>query len=150
MVDDYQLIPLSAELILIQWQRTPTPAVEDQYLDALKNLLDESDHPLYFLSDLRKGRIMGMRAIKRLGELTHHPKWAGSTAFSHNPITKMLVSNFRHYAMDTRSRNEMHNTPEQAIAFLENLRPGITDGVDFSPYISLLNAPADSSTSHSA
>jgi hypothetical protein len=61
----------------------------------MHDMLDSAPQPLYFLSDLRKGRIVGMRAIAELGKCTQHPKWAGSTAFTQNPISRLFVDSFR-------------------------------------------------------
>jgi hypothetical protein len=134
---DYEIIKLTDELVFIRWLRTPgrDSRVEDQYLSELRRVLDESPVPLYFLSDLRQGRIADIRAIQKLGQLTKHKHWAGSTAFSTDPITALLVRSFRSFATKVNSRNEMQTTPEAALSFLETLKPGITEGVDWERMI---------------
>jgi len=136
MSTDYTITSLSEELVLIRWHRSPGAKVEDDYLHELKRLLDAASKPQFFLSDLRRGRIIGMRSIKQLSEFTSHKNWAGSTAFSKDPISKMLVGNFRAFSSNSESRNEMHNTPEEAIAFLESLKPGLTSNINWEEAIS--------------
>ncbi|HEX2907629.1 MAG TPA: hypothetical protein VHO69_12245 [Phototrophicaceae bacterium] len=130
---DYQIKKLTDELIFIQWRQTPTvnSEVENQYLKELEQLLTAAPQPVYFLSDLRSGRIVNLRAIRRLGELTQHRNWAGSTAFSKDPITSLLVRSFQSYAQKSPSKNEMQTTPEEALSFLEALKPGLTEGIDW-------------------
>lgn len=131
---DYQITCLTDELVLIRWFHTPLPnsSCEDTYLAELGKLLDESPVPLYFISDLRKGRIANIRALRRLGRLTEHKNWAGSTAFSKDPITSILVRSFKTFAVSGTSRNEMQTTPEQALGFIESLKSGLTEGLDWA------------------
>ncbi len=134
---DYEITKLTDELVFIRWLQTPAPAskVVDQYLIDLRAVLDESETPMYFLSDLRQGRIADVRSIQKLGQLTKHKNWAGSTAFSSDPITALLVRSFRSFATKVNSRNEMQTTPETALSFLETLKPGITEDVDWDTVI---------------
>lgn len=134
---DYEIIKLTEELVFIRWLRTPgkDSKVEDQYLSDLRRVLDESSKPLYFLSDLRQGRIADVRAIQKLGQLTKHQHWAGSTAFSSDPITALLVRSFKSFATKVNSRNEMQDTPEAALSFLETLKPGVTENIDWDQVI---------------
>lgn len=134
---DYEIRRLSRNLVLIRWFVTPSKhsGIEDRFLNDLKLLLDESPAPMYFLSDLRQGRIVDIRAIQKLGQLTRHRNWAGSTAFSADPITALLLRSFKSFAVKSQSRDEMQTTPEAALAFLESLKPGITEGVDWQTAI---------------
>lgn len=126
---------LSSKLVLITWLKTPDNQAEEAYLHQLGEILDQAEHPLYFISDIRKGRIIGMRAIQRLSAFTSHKNWAGSTAFSSDPITALLVRSFRSFATKVNSRNEMQTTPETALSFLETLKPAITEDVDWDTVI---------------
>ena len=134
---DYEITKLTDELVFIRWLRTPgrDSKIEDQYLNDLRGILDESPVPMYFLSDLRQGRIADVRAIQKLGQLTKHKHWAGSTAFSSDPITALLVRSFRSFATKVNSRNEMQDTPEAALSFLETLKPSVTENVDWDVVI---------------
>ncbi|MBI5667333.1 MAG: hypothetical protein HZC41_04935 [Chloroflexi bacterium] len=130
---DYKITRLTDELIFIRWYRTPTvhSGSEEQFLTELERLLNESSGPLYFISDLRRGRIANVRSIQRLGALTQHKNWAGSTAFSRDPVTSLLVRSFQLFAHSAQSKNEMQSTPEEALSFIESLKPGVTEGVDW-------------------
>lgn len=133
MATEYEFTALSDELILIKWFRSPSsPKVEQQYLDDLKHLLDTAKKPVYFISDLRLGRIVTIRTINHLGHLTAHANWGGSTAFSRDPITKVFVGTFQRFTGEQKSRNEMFDTPEQALAFMETLKAGLTEGIDWN------------------
>ena len=70
----YDIQRLSDELILIKWYQTPAAntGIEERYLQELKQLLDQSPHSLYFISDLRQGRIINVRTLRALGQLTGH------------------------------------------------------------------------------
>lgn len=131
---DYQIRQLTDQLVFICWYRTPAPNsnCENQFLNELERLLDESPVPLYFVSDLRKGRIANVRSIQRLGALTQHKNWAGSTAFSRDPVTSLLVQSFKVFAHSARSKNEMQTTPEEALSFIESLKPGVTAGLEWA------------------
>lgn len=130
---DYKIARLTDELVFIRWYRTPATHAdcEARYLTELERLLNESPVPLYFISDLRQGRIANVRTIQKLGALTQHKNWAGSTAFSKDPITSMLVRSFKSFATSGTSRNEMQTTPEQALSFIETLKPGLTEGIEW-------------------
>jgi hypothetical protein len=128
----YQIQFLSDALVFIQWTTTqPRYADEDAFISEMEDLLDDAGTPLYFLSDLRQGRISNPMVIVRLSQLTRHANWAGSTAFSENTLTHQFVRNFRNWTFSGSSNNEMHTTPDEAIAFLEHLKPGISEGIDW-------------------
>ncbi len=61
-----------------------------------------------------------------LSELTTHRNWAGSTAFSENPLSKLFTMTFRKGIFNDLERNTFFATPEEAISFLEALSPGIS------------------------
>ena len=89
----------------------------------------------YFISDLRRGQIVDVCIIHQLGALTRHTNWAGSTAFSQSPISKLFLGSFR--KMVTASEKNMtFNLPEDAIAFLEVLSPNLTSEVDWPQILS--------------
>jgi hypothetical protein len=135
---DYQIIRLSDELVYIRWYRTPriNSGVDAQFLADLQKLLDEATTPQYFISDLRRGRITDMRSIRMLGQLTQHKNWAGSSAFSQDPITGILVQSFRAFSPGQRDVNdEIQTTPADALRFLDQLKPGIIDGIDWDAVI---------------
>jgi hypothetical protein len=63
--------------------------------------------------------------------MTTDPNWGGSTAFLNQPTTRMLVGNFQKFARRSGSRNEKHENLEEALAFLDSLKPGLTEDIDW-------------------
>ena len=129
---DYHIRRLSDQLIYIHWKRTPDEKNENAFLIDLKWTLDASPKPQYVLSDLRYGRIISLRTLQQLAKLTEHVQFAGSTAFSQVPSTKFLVGSFRAFAYKSGSKNEMHETLEEALTFLESLKQDVTQNIDWA------------------
>lgn len=135
---DYKIISLSDELVFIRWYHTPphNSTVGDHFVLEIKHLLEAAQRPLYFISDLRRGRIVSMRVIQNLAKLTEHPLWGGSTAFTGDPVTMMFVRSFKTFSTPSGTRNEIQKTPEEALSFLETLKPGITAGINWQELVS--------------
>jgi hypothetical protein len=131
---DYEISRLSESLVYIRWLQTPSlnSASERQYLVDVTKLLDEASTPQYFVSDLRYGRIVTVTILRRLGGLTKHANWGGSTAFSSNPVTSIMVGFFSRFAHKERPQDEIWNTPEEALAYLESIQPNITADLDWN------------------
>ncbi|MBL8131913.1 MAG: hypothetical protein JNL42_08650 [Anaerolineae bacterium] len=128
----YTFSRLNDHLVMISWQRSPRSDEAKQYITDLTRLLDDSPEPLFFISDMRKGRIMEMSIIKQLSELARHPHWAGSTAFTETSLSRMFGEDYRRMVVaDKVDRNQIFREPEQALAYLETLCPGLTAGVDW-------------------
>src|SRR5688500_6457245 len=87
----YTIQQVTPQLVYIKWLRNPSDAESHQFLYDLHNILERATQTQYFISDLRRGRIMSVRAINQLSQLVQHQQWGGSTAFSQNPISKMFV-----------------------------------------------------------
>lgn len=131
---DYFIKRLSESLVYIKWLRTPndnSPS-EQQFIDEVNQLINEATSPQYFISDLRDGRIVNVATLRQLGKLTLHDNWGGSTAFSKNPVTSIMVGVFSRFARKDRPQDEIWNTPEEALAYLESLKPDITQGIDWN------------------
>ena len=142
MVADYEFIRLSNEVVLICWHRTPTSVkVEQQFVDELRRLLDTATMPQYVISDLRKGRIVTVRTLSQLGQLAGHANLGGSTAFSHDPLTNIFVETFKRLSGKYKSRNETFDTPEEALAFMESLKSGLTDNINWDKVLRTPSAP---------
>jgi hypothetical protein len=127
----YTLTHLTSQLILVSWRRTPIADEAKAFIQALQELLDTTTHPLYFISDLRRGRIVDVRIIHQLSQLTQHANWAGSTAFSQNPISKIFLGSFQRLLNSTSDKNVTFDHPEDAIAFIDDLCPGLKREVDW-------------------
>ncbi len=135
----YKVVQLTSELVYIKWHRfaQDDQYVEEQrYIDDIQALLDNAAHPLFFLSDLRGGRIMDITRLKQLAELTHHPNWAGSAAFAKDPLATIFVGVFRQLTRQDQQHPEIYEQPEEAVSFLESLKPGLTTGIDWAAVLS--------------
>ncbi|MEO0563704.1 MAG: hypothetical protein AAF125_16480, partial [Chloroflexota bacterium] len=121
----YTIQTLKTNLIYIRWTDTPQIGSQEEsaFITELQSLLDGAPAPLYLLSDLRHGKIRNAKALRQLGELTSHKNMAGSTAFTSDPVTKLMVGVFEQYARQMRRsmQNQTWETPEKAIAYLEQL-----------------------------
>lgn len=131
--ENYTVRKLSDRLFLIAWLSSPMPNSPDlkTFPDALKDILETATQQVYFLSDLRRGQISDIRTLQQMSDLTRHPKWGGSTAFSEGATSSMLVSTFVRMSQTTGGRNKQHRELAQAIAFLESLEPGLTTDIDW-------------------
>jgi hypothetical protein len=130
----YEIQRLSTELVYIKWTAS-SPANgrdEKQFIKELIEVLEKSEQPLYFISDLRKGRITGIATLNQLAQISHHKHWAGSTAFGRNPLSSIFVGTFSSLARQSSEHQEMQDTPEQSLAYLESLKPGLTDKIDWN------------------
>lgn len=128
----YRINIISDQLVYIAWDKNPLRDEAYRFIDDLTVILDDATQPLYFLSDLRNGRIIDIRAIHLLSELTTHRNWAGSTAFSENPLSKLFTMTFRKGIFNDLDRNTFFATPEEAISFLEVLSPGISECMEWA------------------
>jgi hypothetical protein len=133
----YHLMALNSRLIFITWERSPTHNEAQAFLHNLERWLNHATQPLYFISDLRQGRIVDIRVINQLGQLTKHPNWGGSTAFSQSPLSKIFVGSFQKMAHSAKETNSFFDMPEQAINFLEVIAPGVTQDIDWHAILGL-------------
>lgn len=129
----YQIKPVSPELVYIKWYANTDPRgkAEATFIADLTACLNQAPHPIYFISDVRAGRITDVGTLSQLANLTRHKNWAGSTAFAQNPLSAIFVSTFASLAKKGREHQEMQDTPGDALAYLESLKPGITNGIDW-------------------
>ena len=132
----YEIDMLNSHIIYIRWQSNPLRDEAYRFVDDLNALLDNADAPMYFISDLRKGRIIDIRAIHLLSDLTTHKNWAGSTAFSENPLSKLFTTTFRKGIFNGIERNTFFEKPEEAISFMVELAPDAVAGIDWSQVVS--------------
>ncbi|MDX2138731.1 MAG: hypothetical protein SF123_11610 [Chloroflexota bacterium] len=122
---------VSDDLIFIRWTSTATHQDEVLFIKALQHCLNHAAHPLYFLSDLTNGCIVGIKPLGELGKLTQHRNWAGSTAFTLSMISRVYASSFRSLSRDTADKNTVCESVHEALAFLESLKPGVTADIDW-------------------
>lgn len=133
----YDLRLATDELIFIKWYKTANDHTrpESDYIDDLRLRITTSPHSLYFLSDLRQGRIVDVGILQRLGSLTRHQNYGGGSAFSEDVISSMFVGVFSKFADAKKGSSVFYKTIDQALAYLEALKPGVTTNVDWESYI---------------
>lgn len=136
---DFEIEQVAPKLFFVRWLTSPDAGspCEENYLNVVNDILTQAPHPIYLISDLRRGRISNAYVLRELGKLTSHPLLAGSTAFSSDPVTNLMVGVFKQYArrVNKGEHHETWETPEEAIAYLELLEPGITDGINWEKLI---------------
>ncbi|MEP6985951.1 MAG: hypothetical protein ABI970_10145, partial [Chloroflexota bacterium] len=93
---------------------------------------------LYFLSDLRKGRIIDVSILQKLGSLTRHANYGGGSAFSEDVISSMFVGIFTKFADAEKGSSVFYKTISEALAYLEALKTGVTAPVDWQTFIASL------------
>lgn len=129
----YRIILLTSELVFIKWYRLAQPGTvpEKQIVDDMRRILDTASGKLYFISDLRDGRIMDIRLLQQSAKSIQHPNWGEGTAFAQDAMSKMFAKVYAQFAKKIEVRREIWDTPEEAIAYLESIKPGISDGIDW-------------------
>ncbi|MBI5958143.1 MAG: hypothetical protein HY866_05380 [Chloroflexi bacterium] len=137
---DYQINSVSDQLVYIRWFREPEEERSvEKFLQDLKQVLDNSPHPVYILSDLREGRLKNVGDVRRLAELvSNHPRFASGTSFSQDAYTPVFVDLFSKFAHQTDRASEIWPTLEQALGYLEVLAPGVTQGIDWVEIVNTL------------
>ncbi|MCC6612879.1 MAG: hypothetical protein IT320_05325 [Anaerolineae bacterium] len=131
---NYRVRKLSEKLYYIRWLQRPSAVEGYEFIEDLRDLLDEVSQPIYFISDLRKGQITDVQVLRQLGDLTKHEHWAGSTAFSELIASKVFVNVFTSLAQQ-RTR-EIWPTAQEALAYLESVAPGVTADIDWDNVLS--------------
>ncbi|HRE49273.1 MAG TPA: hypothetical protein PLD47_16220 [Aggregatilineales bacterium] len=134
----YEIRRLTSDLIFVRWNSIATEEEGFHYVNELRHIMEESPHKLYFISDLRKGYIENVNVLHRLGALTKSEQFGGGTAFSHQFSASLFVGVFARLARRFSRTDQFYNTFSEAIAFLEKLKPGVTQGIDWQ---AILNAP---------
>ncbi|HEX2620578.1 MAG TPA: hypothetical protein VHL11_10530, partial [Phototrophicaceae bacterium] len=68
-----------------------------------------------------------------------------SAAFSQNPISRIFVGTFLRFSGSSggNSTNEMQEKAEDALAFLESLKPGSTTGIDWDQLLTIRPGTAE-------
>lgn len=127
----YQIQQLKSQLFYIQWFTTPNAKASREFLEELQNLVDVSSEGVYFISDLRKGRIVDVKTLQRLGVLSQNPHWLGSVAFSENPMSNIFANTYHRMLTNNKDRNLIVKEADKALAFLETLQEGITSGIEW-------------------
>jgi len=133
MSDYYRLQALTEELIFIKWYRVAGKATKSkgQFIDDLTQLLDQAEAPIYFLSDLRQGRLVDVNIIQKLGGLTQHENYGGGSAFSKDVLSEIFVGLFSRFAAPKQGESVFYENFEDALAYLESLKAGLAQNIDW-------------------
>lgn len=136
----YILLEVTEELLFIKWYRSASADTkpQEEFVDDLRARLDASEIPLYFLSDLRGGRIMDVGIIQRLGRLTHHLNYGAGTAFSIDVFSSMFVGVFSRFAKPEKGESVFYDKMEDALAYLESFKPGVTRDINWGEVLAKL------------
>lgn len=128
----YTFQKLSNELIYIRWEKTPSDKEREAFLTDMQRTLDEAEGNIYIISDLRKGRISDLQALRQLVQiLLRSDKYSGGCSFSSDSKTKAIAGVFAKIAGTQNVRDRDCETAEEALAFLESLKEGITKDIDW-------------------
>lgn len=136
----FKFTRLSEQLVYIRWYDTPAigdPA-EVQFLEEAKAIIKTAEKPQYFISDLRKGRLTNIEVLHKLGSVARHPMWGGGTGFTHDPLSKIFAGIYVRFAKNAQDRDAMFERPEDALKFLESLKEGITQGIDWAEVLGMM------------
>ncbi|MCE7946806.1 MAG: hypothetical protein DYG88_05190 [Chloroflexi bacterium CFX4] len=140
----YEIHQLTEQLLYIRWiaQAQPNCHPEGEYIADLRHRFDTATQPLYIVSDLRHGKITNVRILQQLGKLTFHPNFGGGTAFTENFTTTIYVSIFARFSAEAKRENDIFSSLSEALAHLESLKAGVTEGVDWEAFAQSLTDPA--------
>jgi hypothetical protein len=136
----YHILNVTDHLLYIKWYQSPSAATKPQgvFVDDLRARLDASAHPLYFLSDLREGRIADVGILQRLGRLTDHPNYGAGAAFSKDVVSNIFVEVFSKFARQEKGHSVFYDKMEDALAFLESFQPGLAHDIDWGAVLARL------------
>ena len=133
----YKIQQLNEQLIYIRWNRTPGDAECKAFMTELRALVHNNEKGLYFISDLRKGRIIDLDTINQLSRLTEHKNWLGSVAFTINPLSNIFAGTYRNMLIKEKEKNIIVPEADKALAFLESLQEGLTNDIDWEVILDL-------------
>jgi hypothetical protein len=131
----YAITKLSERLYLIRWSADATTEEANEYLAELAQILDQTSIPIYFISDLRRGCITQLSALRRLANLATHPNWGGSTAFG-SMSSAVFSSLFERFTSNRQQGDRTYTDAQEAITYLETLFQGITAAIDWERILS--------------
>jgi hypothetical protein len=80
---------------------------------------------------LRFGKITDVHLLQQLGKLTYHPNFGGGTAFTADVSAMLYVGVFLRFAAHTKREDGLHTTLAEALAYIESLKAGLTEGIDW-------------------
>jgi hypothetical protein len=76
--------------------------------------------------------------LQKLGNLTRHVNYGGGSAFSEDVISSMFVGIFTKFADAEKGSSVFYKKINEALAYLEALKHGVTTTVDWQNFIGSL------------
>lgn len=133
---DYRISQVAERVFFIRWYRSP-PAnqVYSHFLENIERILQEANEKIYIISDLRRGSIANVETLLKLSNIARHKHWGAGTSFSKNTATAMYAGLFGRFAQTHGSKDKAWERPEDALAYLESIESGITEGIDWAAII---------------
>lgn len=126
----YRLTQLNAQVVLITLTGDPTPQDDNQYVADVRRLLDAAPDRIYFVVDFRRSITSNVNTIRRLAQLTQHPKFGASVAFSSSRVRQVYAELYARLTASPQAR-DFYDTPQAALAALDSIQPGIGAGIDW-------------------
>jgi len=126
----FEILTLSAELILIRWLQMPDESDAIAYIRQLEDVIENAAGKVYFVSDLRRGHVENVHVIRRIGKLAGHANWGGGPALVESGRAQVYVGLFQRFS-HTDTIDYIFQSIPDVLAELERLKPGITVGHDW-------------------
>lgn len=128
---------LKPNLVLVIWHNQPSLAgVENQqWVDAIENILKNATEPQYFFSDLRLGYVTNLTAIRRLTQVIQHSNYGGGVALGQSLGSSTYVNIA---VRSAKVDDHIYHHLDRALEGLEQFKAGITHDVDWE---SVLGTP---------
>ncbi|MEP7284873.1 MAG: hypothetical protein ABI947_03795 [Chloroflexota bacterium] len=130
----YKITVYNNQLVYIKWQGIPLPTECTEFLTELTALLDNAVAPLAIISDLRKGHITDVQALRTLSNLASHPNVVGSSSFGDTAGTKVYGGVFSRF-VGNKNNHLIRERLSLALSDLEKLKPGVTQNIDWDSLI---------------
>ena len=138
----YRILMLNPCLYYIKWFEIPKPNSQmmKNHFFELNAILDSEEQPAYFISDLREGHITNVHLLLQLAKILDHKNYGGGCSFSSTPAASTDATMFQYIqnvsrGKNTANSNKLFATAEEAIAYVESLKKGITDNIDWDEIV---------------
>jgi len=139
----YKILLLKPKLYYIKWTEIPKPnsPLMERYLFEMNAILDSEEDPVYFLSDLREGHITNAHLLLQLARVLDHKNYAGGASFSQNDAAERDQRMLQYIQTANRNSkikapNKVFLTPHEALDYLDEVKPGLIEGVDWDEVLS--------------
>jgi hypothetical protein len=129
----YTTTRVKDNLYFVRLHSYPTPQDCYLFLQEMKSAIENASGKVYFVIDFRQGMFTEIGMLRQAAKLTTHPNFGASIGFGGNAIKRMYGDIFAEGAQQPDEvPADMPDTIEEAIAMLEGVAPGITEGIDWA------------------